>query len=120
VAFNLTRAAGSLASVFHAKATTATIRAQLISVPGRIATSARRQTLHLPRDWPWEQAWQNLATGALGPTRLHGRLTIRPNGHDQGRRGTAGQTGESLLPTEGQPRRRGRQRLSRIKPVDPG
>jgi hypothetical protein len=67
MAFNLTRAAGALASLFHAKATTATIRAHLISVPGRIASSARRQTLHLPRDWPWEQAWQNLATGALDP-----------------------------------------------------
>jgi len=67
MAFNLTRAAGALASAFHAKATTATIRAHLISVPGRIATSARRQILHLPRDWPWEQAWQNMATGALGP-----------------------------------------------------
>jgi hypothetical protein len=67
MAFNLTRAAGALASVFHAKATTATIRSQLIVVPGRIASSARRQTLHLPRDWPWELAWQNLATGALGP-----------------------------------------------------
>jgi hypothetical protein len=67
MAINLTRAAGALASVFHAKATTATIRTHLISVPGRIATSARRQTLHLPRDWPWEQAWQNLATSALGP-----------------------------------------------------
>ena len=69
MAFNLTRAAGALASVFHAKATTATIRSQLILVPGRIASSARRQTLHLPRDWPWEQAWQNLATGALSPPR---------------------------------------------------
>jgi hypothetical protein len=67
MAFNLTRAAGALASVFHARATTATIRTQLISVPGRIASSARRQTLHLPRDWPWEQAWHNMATGALGP-----------------------------------------------------
>ena len=67
MAFNLTRAAGALASMFHARATTATIRTQLISVPGRIASSARRQTLHLPRDWPWEQAWQNMAAGALGP-----------------------------------------------------
>jgi DDE family transposase len=33
MAFNLTRAAGALASVFHAKATTGTIRAQLINVP---------------------------------------------------------------------------------------
>jgi len=33
IAFNLTRAAGALASPFHARATTATIRRQLISVP---------------------------------------------------------------------------------------
>lgn len=45
-AFNLTRAACALASLFHAKATTATIRDQLISVPARLARSARR--LHLP------------------------------------------------------------------------
>jgi len=48
MAFNLTRAAGALASVFHAKATTGTIRAQLINVPGRLAHSARKTTLHLP------------------------------------------------------------------------
>src|SRR5207244_7079170 len=54
IAFNLTRAAGTLASAFHARATTATIRAQLISVPARLARSARRLTLHLPQHWPWE------------------------------------------------------------------
>ena len=52
MAFNLTRAAGALASTFHAKATTGTIRAQLINVPGRLARSARRLTLHLPTGWP--------------------------------------------------------------------
>ncbi len=60
MAFNLTRAAGSLASVFHSKATTATIRSQLITVPARLARSARRLILHLPRDWPWESAWHQL------------------------------------------------------------
>jgi hypothetical protein len=53
MAFNLTRAAGALASAFHAKATTtATIRAQLIAVPVRLTRFARRLHLHLPRDWP--------------------------------------------------------------------
>ena len=42
MAFNLTRAAGALASPFHAKATTATIRRQLINVPARPVRSARR------------------------------------------------------------------------------
>ena len=67
MAFNLTRAAGMLASTFHAKATTGTIRAQLINVPGRLARSARRLTLHLPVNWPWEQAWKRLLTGAEPP-----------------------------------------------------
>ncbi len=71
MAFNLTRAAGTLASAFHAKATTATIRAQLITVPGRLARSARRLSLHLPADWPWEHAWQQLhdAVAGLPPPR---------------------------------------------------
>ncbi len=67
IAFNLTRTAGTLASTFHAKATTGTIRAQLITVPGRIARSARRLTLHLPTGWPWQTAWQQLATTANSP-----------------------------------------------------
>lgn len=68
MAFNLTRAAGALASAFHAKATTGTIRAHLINVPARLARSARRLTLHLPSSWPWEKAWQQLLDGSLhGP-----------------------------------------------------
>jgi len=66
-AFNLIRAAGTLASPFHARATTATIRAQLIAVPVRLAHSARRLRLHLPRDWPWEQAWTRLFDATCGP-----------------------------------------------------
>ena len=62
IAFNLTRAAGILAD--HAgrlaKATTATIRRTLIQVPARIARSARRITLHLPRSWPWEEGLTRL------------------------------------------------------------
>jgi len=52
MAFNLTRAAGCAASGFHARATTATIRTQLIQVAARVARSARRLVLHLPRGWP--------------------------------------------------------------------
>ncbi len=67
MAFNLTRAAGVLTSAFHAKATTGTIRAQLITVPGRLARSARRLTLHLPTGWPWRKEWEQLATAANSP-----------------------------------------------------
>jgi len=67
MAFNLTRAAGALASAFHAKATTATLRRQLISVAARATHSARRSTLRLPAAWPWAEAWQRLFTAAIGP-----------------------------------------------------
>ena len=60
IAHNLTRATGALTGTFHARATTATIRAHLINVPARIARTARRLTLHLPAQWPWEPAWANL------------------------------------------------------------
>ncbi len=64
MAFNLTRAAGTLASPFHARATTGTLRAQLINVPGRLSRSARRLTLHLPMRWPWAAAWLQLLHGS--------------------------------------------------------
>jgi len=67
MAFNRTRAAGTLASAFHARATTGTIRAQLINGPARIARSARRLTLHLPAAWPWEHHWQRLVAGTGPP-----------------------------------------------------
>jgi hypothetical protein len=67
MAFNLTRAAGALASLFHARATTATIRRQLINVPARPVRSARRIHLRLPTNWPWADAWLDLFTNALGP-----------------------------------------------------
>jgi hypothetical protein len=67
MAVNLARALAALASTVHAKATLATVRTQLIAVPARVATSARRSTLHLPTAWPWADAWQLLFTAATGP-----------------------------------------------------
>lgn len=67
MAFNLTRAAASITGKALAKATTATIRRTLIVVPARIASSARRLTLHLPRAWPWEPGWNRLFTSVCGP-----------------------------------------------------
>ena len=67
IAFNLTRAAGALASTIHAKATTSTIRRQLIAVPARLARSARQLTLHLPINWPSTAAWQRLHIAANAP-----------------------------------------------------
>ena len=66
MAFNLTRAAGCLASTFHSRATLATLRAQLINVPARLAHSARKLVLHLPERWPWQPAWEQLWDYTMG------------------------------------------------------
>ena len=67
MAFNLTRAAGTLSGPDLARATTGTIRRKLINVPARAATSGRRLTLHLPRAWPWEHAWTALFSTLSDP-----------------------------------------------------
>ena len=67
MAFNLTRAAATISGPRLAKATTATIRRKLITVPARVASSARRIVLHLPTAWPWESAWTLLFTRVCGP-----------------------------------------------------
>jgi hypothetical protein len=60
ISYNLTRATGTLADRLHAKATSATIRRNLINIPARIATSARRVRLHLPEHWPWNPGFLTL------------------------------------------------------------
>jgi hypothetical protein len=67
IAFNLTRAAATLTGPQLARATAATIRRKLITVPARLASSARRITLHLPTAWPWETAWTRLFAHGCGP-----------------------------------------------------
>jgi hypothetical protein len=67
MAFNLTRATATMAGAALAKSTTATVRRKLITVPARVASSARRVTLHLPHAWPWETAWADLFLRACGP-----------------------------------------------------
>jgi hypothetical protein len=67
MAFNLTRTAATLAGHDLAKATTGTIRRKLINVAARIASSARRITLHLPLGWPWQHHWTALFDRVCGP-----------------------------------------------------
>nr|WP_234334632.1 transposase [Streptomyces sp. NRRL B-1347] len=61
-AYHLTRAAGHLAGVFHARARTGTIRRHLIAVPARIAHRARDLVLHLPERWRWADDFTDLRT----------------------------------------------------------
>ena len=123
IAFNLTRTAGALASTFHAKATTATIRDHLIDVPARIARTARRLILHLPQDWPWETAWTALhGRRQQAPTGTGHHLTTQPqNGRNRRpQHGKAGQTGRSAMPTPRTTPENADQPQPDRQPVDPG
>ncbi len=65
---NLLRAAGTLASSFHARARGATLRAHLVHVPARLARHGRGHlTLHLPDGWHAEHPWQGLFTAVHQP-----------------------------------------------------
>ncbi len=67
MAYNLTRAAGILAAGTFTQARTGTIRAKLVAVPARIASSARRIRIRLPESWPWQQSFERLFTAIRPP-----------------------------------------------------
>jgi hypothetical protein len=62
IAHNLTRAAGHLAGGAYPSARPATIRTRIITVAARLAHRARTIHLHLPEQWPWQTAFDNLFT----------------------------------------------------------
>jgi hypothetical protein len=64
---NLLRTLGTLASQFHARARTGTIRRQLITVPARLTRTARTLTLRLPENWPWQDCLHGLFTTMAQP-----------------------------------------------------
>ncbi|MEU0503117.1 transposase [Nocardia sp. NPDC005998] len=68
LAYNLTCAAGAIAALFHAKAAIRTIRAGLIDIPARLASSGRQQIWHLAASWPAENAWRQLFDTARAPS----------------------------------------------------
>ncbi|HMG65604.1 MAG TPA: IS1380 family transposase, partial [Streptosporangiaceae bacterium] len=68
ICHNLTRAAGTLAGPFHARARGATIRRHLINLAARTARHGRGHlTLHLPAGWHHAHGWMNLFDAACGP-----------------------------------------------------
>jgi hypothetical protein len=60
ITHNLLRAAGTLAGGGHAVARGATLRRQIVNLPGRLARPQRRPWLHLPEHWPWTRGWNAL------------------------------------------------------------
>jgi hypothetical protein len=67
MAYNLNRTAGILAAGTFTKARTGTIRARLVNIPARIASSARRIRIRLPEAWPWQQGFERLFTAVHPP-----------------------------------------------------
>jgi hypothetical protein len=98
IAHNLTRAAGALASLFHAHARTGTLRRHLITVPARIARRSRRITVRLPLNWPHQHAFDGLFTATHAPPRTAwAAQTPDPSGPTGYHSEKAGQT--SIIPT---------------------
>jgi hypothetical protein len=61
ISHNLLRAAATLASRRHGRARSSTLRRQLINIAARLAHRGRGQLiLHLPQDWPWQDAFDGL------------------------------------------------------------
>jgi len=60
-AHNLGRAVGALAGM--GRATAATLRRRLFSIPGRLVHTARRLHLRLPANWPWASAFLTALSG---------------------------------------------------------
>jgi len=60
IAHNLTRALAALAGAGHRRERMATVRRKLISLPARIASSARRLRLHAPQGWRWQAGFEHV------------------------------------------------------------
>lgn len=61
IAHNLLRWVARLGLDHHGPIVAKTIRRRLITIPGRITRSARRDLLHLPRRWPWQLQFMTAA-----------------------------------------------------------
>jgi hypothetical protein len=61
IAYNLGRYLGRIGLGPNASTmTTKTLRTRLLSLPGRMTTSAGKRTVHLPKDWPWEESFMTI------------------------------------------------------------
>jgi hypothetical protein len=66
IAHNLLRASGVVAGGRHTKARGSTLRRKIVNVPARFVRPQRAPTLHLPKHWPWAQAWLRLWNNIIG------------------------------------------------------
>jgi hypothetical protein len=59
IAHNLARWTTLLGTRDRQMVTAKTLRARLLSLPGRLTRTARRWTLHLPTRWPWQHVFED-------------------------------------------------------------
>jgi hypothetical protein len=69
IAHNLLRCLAALGLGHRGPVVAKTLRRRLLELPGRLTSSARRWTLHLPTGWPWAAEF----------THTLGRLRAIPN-----------------------------------------
>lgn len=60
MAHNLGRWSERIGLGRQAAMSTKTLRTRLLALPGRITTSGRKQTLHLPTRWPWKDQFNTV------------------------------------------------------------
>ncbi|MFF1422786.1 hypothetical protein ACFVX7_34815, partial [Streptomyces sp. NPDC058280] len=120
LAHNLTRALGPLASAFHVKARTGTIRRQPIADPARLATRARTLTFHLPERWPRQDLRGAVGGHRLPPADLPRQLLCPPTTNDLGDSTTGTATRQPPTPTSGNKRRNHPEMHNAIHQVDSG
>jgi hypothetical protein len=108
IAFNLTRAAECPGIGLSRQGQCATIRRQLIAVPGRLARSRSDWLSTYPRTGPWQESWEALFNGGPPTTNPSNDLTTQTRqGPTKDTSGKAGQTGGYLTPYgEGRTRNR--------------
>lgn len=62
LAHNLLRWTALIGEINGGPVVAKTVRRRHITLPGRLTRSARRPTLHLPRHWPWQEAFTHALT----------------------------------------------------------
>ena len=122
MAFNLTRVAGTLTEPQFAKATTATIRRKLITVPARVATSARRVYAAPPTRMALGDRLDRTLRPSQRPANSHRGLTTQPSStarpRDMERPGSEARRYPMLINPE--PPRTSATQHRRFPSVDPG
>ena len=101
LAHNLSRAVGQLTGGSLHRATAATLRRAIFTMPGRLVRSDRRRRLRLPANWPWAKACTTALTAINAIPQRH-RTNPAADHHDQGP-GEAGRPAARRCPAPATP-----------------